>query len=157
LAKKSEIGSFRQLFRLYGQGPLLVKASLRQEAPSHKRQASDLKRQSGEKAAVLIDDYDGPVLSRIGDIPLAEENRRELLYLYVSLKALSDSDYIQFLFVAGISNLAKASGFMAFNNLADIALHDLYRGICGFTQKELDSYFAGYLQEALEYGKARRL
>jgi hypothetical protein len=114
-----------------------------------------LQEQSGEKIAVLIDEYDAPITSQINDVPLAIEIREELRDFYVALKSLSDNGAIHFIFVTGVTKFAKASVFSVFNNLADLTLYPLYHGICGFTLEEFDSYFTDYLEAALEYNKSK--
>jgi hypothetical protein len=47
-----------------------------------------LQEQSGEKIAVLIDEYDAPITSQINNVPLATEIREELRDFYVALKSL---------------------------------------------------------------------
>jgi hypothetical protein len=113
-----------------------------------------LHKATGEKIAVLIDEYDAPILSHIDNVPLAKENRQELHDFYATMKALSDSNYIHFLFVTGVTKFAKASVFSVFNNLSDLTLDPDYNGICGFTMEEFDHYFPDYLQEALEHNKS---
>jgi hypothetical protein len=114
----------------------------------------DLQEQTGEKIAVLIDEYDAPILDQIDNVRQAKENHKELRRFYVALKGLSDSGYIHFIFVTGVTKFAKASIFSGFNNLADLTLDPDYYGICGFTLEEFDSYFGDYLQAALEYNKS---
>jgi hypothetical protein len=113
----------------------------------------DLYKATREKIAVLIDEYDAPITSQIDNIPLAKENRQELRDFYATLKALSDKDYIHFIFVTGVTKFAKASVFSVFNNLFDLTLDPDYHGICGFTLEEFDFYFEGYLEAALEHNK----
>jgi hypothetical protein len=55
-----------------------------------KNMASDLYFSAGEKVAVLIDEHDAPIQSKIADIPQALKNRERLLDFYSALKTLTD-------------------------------------------------------------------
>jgi hypothetical protein len=107
--------------------------------------------QTGEKVVILIDEYDGPILNQINNIPQAKENRLELHSFYSGLKELADNDYIHFIFITGVTKFAKASVFSGLNNLKDLTLNNDYAGICGFTLPEFEIYFADYLPDVLKY------
>lgn len=93
-----------------------------------------------DKVAVLIDEYDKPIIDYIDtNIPKAIENRGILKAFYSILK---DADpHLKLVFITGVSKFSKISIFSDLNNLQDITLHPLYSGICGITQSELDSCF----------------
>ena len=90
--------------------------------------------------AVLVDEYDKPVVDAL-DVPeVARANRDFLRGLYGTIK---DSDaHVQFTFVTGVSKFSKVSLFSDLNNLTDITLDERYSAICGFTDENLDSVFA---------------
>ena len=54
--------------------------------------------------------------------------------------------YIYFLFITGISKFSKAGVFSAMNNLLDISFANEYSDIVGYTQKELEEYFAEWIE-----------
>ena len=93
---------------------------------------------------ILIDEYDKPILDNIEDIRRAHENRDFLRAIYSVLKA--NDRYIRFAFLTGISKFSKASIFSGLNNISDISLMSRYATICGYTQKDIDSTFAPYLE-----------
>jgi len=94
--------------------------------------------------AILIDEYDKPILDNITDEPKAIEMRNNLRDLYSVIK---DSDeYIKFAFLTGVSKFSKMNLFSGLNNLTDITLDNRYATICGYTQKDVESVFNDYLQ-----------
>ena len=100
--------------------------------------------QAGRPVAVLIDEYDKPILDAL-DVPeVARANRDFLRGVYAVIK---DQDaQIRFAFLTGVSKFSKVSLFSGLNNLKDITLDPRYSAICGFTETELDSVFAPELQ-----------
>ena len=93
---------------------------------------------------VLIDEYDKPILDNINDRETAIVIREELKNIYSVIK---DSDpYIKFVFITGVSKFSKVSLFSGLNNLEDVTLTTSYSSICGYTQKELETVFADYLE-----------
>jgi glycogen synthase len=55
-----------------------------------KNLVSALKERSGERVVVLIDEYDAPIQSQIGDGAQAVKNREVLHDFYSALKTLTD-------------------------------------------------------------------
>ena len=96
--------------------------------------------QAGQPVAVLIDEYDKPILDAL-DVPeVARANRDFLRGLYATIK---DSDaHIKFTFLTGVSKFSKVSLFSGLNNLKDITLDPRYSAICGYTDADLDAVFA---------------
>jgi hypothetical protein len=94
---------------------------------------------SSKKVAVLIDEYDKPLLQSLEDDRLNEEILVELKAFYSVLK--SSDQYLQFLFLTGITKFSKTSVFSDLNQPRDITLVDEYSGICGITEKELKNSF----------------
>ena len=119
----------------------------------------------GPRPVVLIDEYDKPILQCLedmGDAPfdgaqgtaskafleaheeelsVLEENRQDLRAFYSCLKDASP----EFLFMTGVSRLAKASVFSELNHLKDITWAGEYAALCGITQDELERDFEPYL------------
>ena len=105
------------------------------------------------KVAILIDEYDKPILDHIEDSVLSNENRLILKSFYDVLK--NCDQYIHFLFLTGISKFAKVSVFSGLNNLNDITLDASYGDICGYNQEELESYFKEEIESiAAKEGKS---
>ena len=94
----------------------------------------------GLPVAVLIDEYDKPILDALEEPETARANRDYLRGLYATIK---DSDaHIRFSFITGVSKFSKVSLFSGLNNLTDITLDPRHSAICGYTEADLDSVFA---------------
>jgi len=99
-----------------------------------------LHRQSGQPVAVLVDEYDKPILDALDAPEVARANRDFLRGIYAVIK---DSDaHIHFAFLTGVSKFSKVSLFSGLNNLKDITLDRRYSAICGYTDGDLDAEFA---------------
>ena len=99
-----------------------------------------LHEQAGQPVAVLIDEYDKPILDALEVPEIARANRDFLRGLYAVIK---DSDaHIRFTFITGVSKFSKVSLFPGLNNLKDITLDARYSAICGYTDADLDTVFA---------------
>ena len=99
-----------------------------------------LHEQAGRPVAVLIDEYDKPILDALDAPEIARANRDYLRGLYAVIK---DSDaHIRFSFITGVSKFSKVSLFSGLNNLKDITLDPRYSAICGYTDADLDRVFA---------------
>jgi hypothetical protein len=104
------------------------------------RQASEL---HGAKVVVLIDEYDKPILDALPDLEKAAVMRSELRSLYGILK---DADpYLRFVFLTGVSKFSKAGVFSGLNQLNDLTLNTNYDAVCGYTQEDVDRWFAPML------------
>ena len=95
---------------------------------------------AGQPVAVLIDEYDKPILDALEVPDIARANRDFLRGLYSVVK---DCDaYIRFTFITGVSKFSKVSLFSGLNNLTDITLDPRYSALCGYTDADLDTVFA---------------
>ncbi|MDE0229109.1 MAG: AAA family ATPase, partial [Spirochaetaceae bacterium] len=95
---------------------------------------------TGQRVAVLVDEYDKPILDVLEDRETARANRDYLRGLYGVIK---DSDaHVRFTFVTGISKFSKVNLFSQLNNLTDITLDPAYSSVCGYTEQDLDTVFA---------------
>ena len=99
-----------------------------------------LHRRTGQRAVILVDEYDKPILDAL-DVPeTARANREFLRGLYAIIK---DCDaHVRFTFLTGVSKFSKVSLFSGLNNLQDITLDPRYSSICGYTDLDLDTVFA---------------
>jgi len=93
-----------------------------------------------DKAVIIIDEYDNPLLSTI-DKPELNKNIREELKGFFSVIKQYDA-HIRFAFVTGITKFAQVSVFSGFNQPKDISMAAEYCDICGITQEELEKNFA---------------
>jgi hypothetical protein len=102
-------------------------------------------RKFGQGVAVLVDEYDKPILDCIADPVLAADIREGLKDFYSVIK---DSDaHLQFVFLTGVSKFSKVSLFSGLNNLTDITLEHRFSAICGWTEAELAATFAEHLED----------
>ena len=102
---------------------------------------------------ILIDEYDKPILDNITDAPMRSYARDVLKGLYEHIKY--NDEYIQFVFLTGVTKFAKVSVFSGLNNLSDISLAPQYGNICGYTQADIDTHFQPYL-EGIDLGDIKR-
>ena len=100
-----------------------------------------LHRRTGQRAVVLVDEYDKPILDALEAAPdIARANRNALRGLYSVIK---DCDaHVRFSFIAGVSKFSKVNLFSGLNNLTDITLDPRHSAICGYTESDLDLVFA---------------
>ncbi len=97
------------------------------------------------KVALLIDEYDKPIIDYLGrEVEQAQLNRRTLKTFYSVIK---DCDpYIEFMLITGVSKFSKVSIFSELNNLQDITFHKRYATLTGVSQEELEEIFAAPIQ-----------
>jgi hypothetical protein len=100
---------------------------------------------TGERVVVLVDEYDKPILDNLHDPAQARLIRDALRSLYSVIK-IQDA-HLRFGFLTGVSKFSKVSLFSGLNNLIDITLDPRYATLCGYTQQELQSVFADYLED----------
>lgn len=102
----------------------------------------------GTKVAILIDEYDKPILDNIHkeDKTAATEARDVLRGFYSAIK---DSDeYLRFVFITGVSKFSKLNLFSGLNNMEDITLRHDCATITGYTHADILQHFDDYLAGA---------
>ena len=100
----------------------------------------ELAEQSGQRVAVLVDEYDKPILDALADEETARANRDVLRGLYGVVK---DADaHVEFSFFTGVSKFTRVSLFSDLNNLTDITLEPEFSAVCGYTETDLETVFA---------------
>jgi hypothetical protein len=98
----------------------------------------------GQRAVVLIDEYDKPILDNLENAEVATAMREGLRNLYSVLK---DADpHLRFVLLTGVSKFSKVSLFSGLNNLRDITLSTDYSALCGYTEADVDTVFAPELK-----------
>lgn len=97
------------------------------------------------KVAILVDEYDSAVLHSLHEPEQAKEIRSAMQQFFTAIKGLDQ--YIDFVFITGVSSFTKAGLFSGINNLSVITLDAKYADICGYTQEEVDVYFAPYIAQ----------
>ena len=95
--------------------------------------------QSGQRVAILVDEYDKPLLQAITRPKLFEDYRQTLKAFYGVLK--SADAYLRFVFLTGVTKFSQVSVFSDLNQLNDISLDYSYATLCGITREELKSTF----------------
>ncbi len=98
-----------------------------------------------EEVVILVDEYDKPILNAIDNEELQEQFRSTLKSIYSVLK--TQSKYIRFAFLTGVSKFSHLSVFSDLNNLRDITFNKRYADICGISEKELHTYFNDSIKE----------
>ena len=102
-------------------------------------------KQTGERVAILIDEYDKPLLQAIGNHDLQREFRNTLKPFYGVLKTMDGC--IKFALLTGVTKFGKVSVFSDLNNLNDISTDRRFLNLCGITEKELHENFEEELHE----------
>ena len=95
--------------------------------------------QTGERVAILIDEYDKPLLQAIGNHELQREFRNTLKSFYGVLKTMDGC--IKFALLTGVTKFGKVSVFSDLNNLDDITMREPYVSLCGITEREIHAHF----------------
>ena len=113
---------------------------------------------TGRRCVVLVDEYDKPLLDVLdtgrettvdGNRILLEERNRDLLKGFYSVFKAADED-LRFVLLTGVTKFSQVSVFSGFNQSADISMDAKYEALCGITQEELDTCFAGPMAELAE-------
>ena len=97
----------------------------------------------GNPCVVLIDEYDDPVARALANPAEAELIRSELAGIYGKIKG--KTHMIRFLMITGVSKFTKMSVFSALSNLTDLTFDAAYAAMLGYTEEELDEYFAEHM------------
>ena len=93
--------------------------------------------QTGQKAVIIIDEYDAPLLDVMNDKSKLPALRQIMRNFYSPIKSLDP--YLRFVFLTGINKFAQLSIFSELNNLKNISMMPQYSAICGISQTELES------------------
>ncbi len=104
----------------------------------------EVSKKFNHKVVVLIDEYDKPILDNLDQPDMAALAREELKAMYSGIK--SNDAYIRFAFLTGVTKFSKVSVFSGINNIVDISLLKPFGTVCGYTQHDLETVFAAYLQ-----------
>ncbi|MDY4409452.1 MAG: AAA family ATPase [Prevotella sp.] len=97
------------------------------------------KEKTGRQVAVIIDEYDAPLLDVLHSQATLDAMRKVMQEFYVPLKA--NEAYIKFCFITGITKFSQLSIFSTINNLKNISLLPKFATICGFTEHEVQTVF----------------
>ncbi len=101
--------------------------------------------QTGQRVAILVDEYDKPMLQSIGNEELQRSFRDTLKPFYGVLKSMDGC--IKFALLTGVTKFGKISVSSDLNNLNDISMDERYIEICGITEKEIHENLEDELHE----------
>lgn len=90
---------------------------------------------TGKQVAVLIDEYDAPLLDVLHEDTKLTEVREVMQEFYQRLK--KQEPKIKFCFITGITKFSQLSIFSTINNLTNVTMDAAFNNICGITEKEL--------------------
>ncbi|MDR1523332.1 MAG: ATP-binding protein [Endomicrobium sp.] len=110
-----------------------------------------LHEKAGDRVVILVDEYDKPLIDNLSKNEVYPEVKRTLHDFYQVIKA--SDEHLRFVFLTGVSRFSGLSIFSGLNNLIDITMEEESTGICGYTQKELESNFKEYIQNATKANK----
>ena len=96
--------------------------------------------QTGKQVAVIIDEYDAPLLDVLHEDEALKDMREVMQEFYQRLKMLEPK--IKFCFITGITKFSQLSIFSTINNLTNVTMDPSFASICGITEKELGSVMA---------------
>ncbi len=104
-----------------------------------------LSQKTGKTVAVLIDEYDKPLINHLGKgkdaLETAKANRDILKAFLGVLKDGDVADALRFVFITGVSKFSRVSIFSELNNLEDLTMAKPYADMMGYSQEELETYF----------------
>ena len=95
--------------------------------------------QSGHRVAILVDEYDKPLLQTLDNAELQKEFRNTMKAFYSVCK--TQDRYIKLALFTGVTKFSKVSVFSDLNNLKDISMDLRYTSLCGVTEEELHRDF----------------
>lgn len=96
------------------------------------------------RVAVLVDEYDSPILQVINKQKIAKEIRDDIRRFFAVIKSLDA--FIDFVFITGVSSFARAGLFSGINNLRIITMLKQFSAICGYTDEEVDQYLSSQIK-----------
>jgi hypothetical protein len=139
--KESLCWNMKYIFKDYG---------LETTAGNYIDMLTDLIRQLSKRGpvAVLVDEYDRPMLKYVGEPEKAAAMRDMLRGFYSILKA--EERLLNFVFLTGLTKITKAGVFSSLNQLNEITNQPEYAEIVGCNQKELENGFDDYLNLGVE-------
>ncbi len=118
----------------YGNDPQIAREDVNMRL---ERLIMEATRKTGEKAVIIIDEYDAPLLDVMNDPKRLAPLRQIMRNFYSPIKSLDP--YLRFVFITGITKFSQLSIFSELNNLKNISMMPEYSAICGISQSELDT------------------
>jgi hypothetical protein len=112
-----------------------------------RRLIAGITEKENEKAVVIIDEYDKPLLSTI-DLPEKHREIRNALKSFYGVLKSSD-EYLRMGLLTGVTKFSQVSVFSDLNNIVDISLSPRFYDLCGITQEELERDFNDEIEAIL--------
>ena len=91
--------------------------------------------QTGKQVAVIIDEYDAPLLDVLHEGERLKEVREVMQEFYQRLK--KQEAKIKFCFITGVTKFSQLSIFSTINNLKNVTMLPAFSAICGITEPEV--------------------
>ncbi|MDR1041946.1 MAG: AAA family ATPase, partial [Deltaproteobacteria bacterium] len=124
----------KKLFRSFNEIPLVIDDKISSVMPDM------------PKVAVLIDEYDFPLVTNFKNPKFLETIRDQLYQFYAQLKSVLSK--IDFLFITGITKFSMLTSSSGMNAVKDISFGSQFATICGFTREEIEFHFTDFLISA---------
>lgn len=117
-------------------------------APDYKTKFQELitRLSQQEKVVLLVDEYDKAITDLLENDEKVKDHVATLKNFYSVLKSTA-AEHLHFVFLTGVSKYGKISIFSDLNNLLDITLDPRFATLLGYTQAELEHYFADRLDQ----------
>lgn len=96
---------------------------------------------------ILLDEYDKPLLNNAKN-PHISDILTVLKSFYSTIKTCDEME--RFVFITGVSKFSHVSLFSGLNNPTDISMRPEYATMLGYTQNELETNFAEYIEIAAQ-------
>ena len=104
--------------------------------------------QTGLRCVVLVDEYDKPLLEVMEEREREEHDKAVYKGFFSTLKSFDE--YLEFVFITGVTKFEKVSIFSDLNQLNDISLNKAYASVCGITEQEVREYFTEEIETLAE-------
>jgi hypothetical protein len=122
--------------------------------------ANVYKKYSKTRIVLLIDEYDSPIVKLVKqDETIVTKNlfgatRMIIDKFYAQIKPANQ--YLNFVFITGVTKFSGMGVFSTLNNLTDITLNPEFATIMGYTQNEIENNFTMFIDNAakkFKYGR----
>ena len=94
---------------------------------------------TGQRAVLIFDEYDSPVLNVIDEPDKMDAIRSIFNSFYGPVKSMAE--HLRFVFITGVTKFSQMSIFSTINHLYNISMIERWEGLCGITAQELENVF----------------
>lgn len=127
-----------------------IKLSQKGLKEKFKEALTKLNKATNSKVVILVDEYDKPIIDHLAgedQTKIAKANRSVMKEFFGVLKDNEAGPLVELLFITGVSKFSQVSIFSDLNTMTDISMDEEYSTLLGYTQEELDFYFANWLEQ----------